>query len=247
MTVTVPAQIINACNTLFGPEVEVTMDFLDYLQPSGVKAAFCKKALETHPDRAILLGKDEAVMLQNFKDVNTAYENLYSIVCDQNKLFVKSAKNSGKTERKPYKHNNKSENNRNISDTVYSGIMPDYKLPLGRFMYYSGIISWQTLIKSILWQKKSYSLIGQLAIKWNMLSSAEIKWILSEKIFPEKFGEFALRNGYLTGFQIAALLGKQNSCKRPIGEYFIKEKIFRSHEIENIVKNQKMHNNNIRI
>ena len=42
--------LFDACRELFGPEVQTCPDFLDYLQASGVKSAFRRKAKETHPD-----------------------------------------------------------------------------------------------------------------------------------------------------------------------------------------------------
>ena len=33
--------------------IDVSVEFLRYLKPSGVKAAYRKRALETHPDRAV--------------------------------------------------------------------------------------------------------------------------------------------------------------------------------------------------
>ena len=49
------SQLFNACNVLFGPNAGVTVDFIRYLQMSGLKAVYRKKALESHPDRAVAL------------------------------------------------------------------------------------------------------------------------------------------------------------------------------------------------
>ena len=46
--------LFNACESLFGTDIDVSVEFLRYLKPAGVKAAYRKKALETHPDRAII-------------------------------------------------------------------------------------------------------------------------------------------------------------------------------------------------
>ncbi len=71
------SELFRSCEILFGSELHVSGEFLDYLQVSGVKSAFRKRALETHPDRQA--GKDPLVQRENtalFSSVRDAYENL---------------------------------------------------------------------------------------------------------------------------------------------------------------------------
>ena len=42
--------LLNACRTLFGKEVNLSHEFLYYLQPSGAKTAFRNQAKAHHPD-----------------------------------------------------------------------------------------------------------------------------------------------------------------------------------------------------
>jgi len=42
-------RLFSACRVLFGPQVEITLEFLNYLQESGVKDAYRRRARETHP------------------------------------------------------------------------------------------------------------------------------------------------------------------------------------------------------
>ena len=44
-------ELYRACRIIFGPDLTVSREFLEYIQSSGVKSAFRKKAMETHPDR----------------------------------------------------------------------------------------------------------------------------------------------------------------------------------------------------
>lgn len=78
MAVPTTTELFDACTVLFGPDVEISLDFLSYLRPSGIKAAFRQKARETHPDRAKILGKNEDMMNELFKEVTLAYEKLSS-------------------------------------------------------------------------------------------------------------------------------------------------------------------------
>ena len=70
-------ELFRSCEILFGRELQVSADFLDYLQESGVKSAFRRRAMETHPDRQV--GKDLQAQSENialFYSVRQAYENL---------------------------------------------------------------------------------------------------------------------------------------------------------------------------
>jgi len=71
------ADLFNAYNALFGPYNKISMDFLRYLEPSLLKAAYRKRALETHPDRSKAIGEIEAEMNERFIQVTLAYEKLW--------------------------------------------------------------------------------------------------------------------------------------------------------------------------
>ena len=55
-------QFLRSCRILFGPEVQITPQFLGYLQPAGVKTAYRKLAMETHPDRSCHTGVNQAIL-----------------------------------------------------------------------------------------------------------------------------------------------------------------------------------------
>jgi len=59
LSVTHKKDLLNACRILFGPAVQLSIDFLRDLEPSKLKSAYRKRAFETHPDRANLVGKSE--------------------------------------------------------------------------------------------------------------------------------------------------------------------------------------------
>lgn len=75
--ITTEHELHRACEVIFGPELVVTREFLEYLQPSGVKSAYRKRAMETHPDR--LTATDLVLQQQNnelFCAVQSSYEHL---------------------------------------------------------------------------------------------------------------------------------------------------------------------------
>lgn len=70
-------ELFASCRVLFGAELDITRNFLEYLQRSGIKSAYRKKALETHPDILASQGDnahDASVDL--FRRVQQSYENL---------------------------------------------------------------------------------------------------------------------------------------------------------------------------
>ncbi len=236
------AEFHDACGVLFGPQVDTSVDFFKYLQPSGLKAAYLKKALETHPDRAKTLGKNEILLNELFKEVSLAYERLSLIIRDGERVFLKDKPNVPQKKRKTP---SKRRTYRGFSDYFYTSSIPKQELLIGRFLYYSGLISWRTLIKAIAWQWKQRPLIGQIALEWGMLSVHDIQMILKGRNFKERFGEFAVRKGYLSTFKLLALLGKQRGYHCPIGEYFVNQSIFLSREMDKMVEQQQIHNRSV--
>ncbi len=74
-------ELYQACRVIFGSELTVSREFLEYLQMSGVKSAFRRKAFETHPDR--LNGRSELIKKRSvlqFHNVKLAYEKLTAYV-----------------------------------------------------------------------------------------------------------------------------------------------------------------------
>jgi len=235
-------EVFDACGLLFGPEVEISLDFLKYLEPSGLRSAYRKKALETHPDRAKALGRDEAKMTERFREATLAYERLKPIVRNKGAVLLRGQSS--------YIRNNEKTNvrrqaKRDFSDLFYTKEIPNRELLLGQFLYYSGLISWSTLIRAITWQRRQRPLIGQIALGWKMISRDEIQKILMWRNFRGKFGERAIRLGYLSRFQLMALLGKQRNLQYPIGEFFVNKGIFRFQDMEAMAERQKIHNRGV--
>lgn len=235
------AEFYDACGVLFGPQVDVSFEFFKHLQPSGLRDAFRKKAFETHPDRAKALGKDESKLNELFKEVVLAYEKLSSIISEDETVLSRNKPDIRKNKRKSSAGH---KTHRESQDNYYEGYVPKQELLIGRFLYYSGLISWRSLIQAIIWQWRQRPLIGQIALEWGMLSSYDIQMILKGRNFKEKFGEYAVRKGYLSTFKLMALLGKQRGFHCPIGEYFVKQGILLGQELDMVAEMQRIHNNN---
>ncbi len=213
-------ELLQACLTLFGPQIDTTHSFLEYLQPTGLKSAYRRRALETHPDRAKAVGKIEVVLNEEFKNVKRAYEIL--------SLFVENGRTKTvfKENREDTKRSRQTETGyRPPADHIFTGNIPKRKLMFGQFLYYSGIISWNKLIEAIIWQRRQRPKIGEIAIQWRLLSTKDIIKILVCKNYDEKFAECAMRMGFLTNFQKFALIAKQKRIQQPIGKFFVENNI----------------------
>ena len=241
MTLPAPSvpELFSACNQLFGANVEVSVDFLKYLEPSGVKAAYRERVFETHPDRARLLGLNERDLAENFKKINSAYEILSFAIQDKNRHILFNGGTNQPFRAPPQKAQPRK---RDFQDRRHSGAIPQRPLLIGQFLFYSGIISWRTLIDSIVWQRRNRPLIGRIARSWNLLTEDEIIYILRNKAAREKFGDYALKEGFLTKGNLLALLGKQKILAKPLVEYFIEQSILTPSEVKRLVKNQQRHN-----
>ncbi len=232
-------ELFSACTELFGSHVQVSVDFLKYLEPSGIKAAYRERVFETHPDRARLLGIPEDKLAEHFKKISSAYEILSLAIRDKGRFITEnketvrgvwSKSGASKPQEKDHPHFSSSR------------VMPRRPLRIGQFMFYSGFISWHSLIDAIVWQRKNRPLIGRIARSWNLLTEEEIGYILKHKAAGEKFGEYALRKGLLTRGNLMALLGKQAMFAKPLGAYFIDKGILTPLEVERLVRRQHRHN-----
>jgi len=251
-------EIFEACKILFGPSVQVTPDFLRYLQPAGLKTAFRKRALETHPDRAQALGIFEKELHARFQRVRHAYEILEAFLKTNAKLHDRqnrphqyssrhrpSASSYQRTASQAGSRRRQGSARRHGSDHFYRGSLPRRCLMFGQYLYYSGIISWRTLIDAITWQRMQRPRIGQIAMGWGLLTSRDVRTILSERTLNERFGECALRIGYITSFQHIALIGRQRKLQRPIGEYFILSGHLSGGQLLHLLNRHRLHNRSI--
>ncbi|MBF0345290.1 MAG: hypothetical protein HQL06_13805 [Nitrospirae bacterium] len=305
-------ELYDACRVLFGDEVKIDRGFLEYIQLSGVKSAYRKIALATHPDRYAAEGEDykktctqqfieatEAYEKINtylkhrengfrFKDsyVNTfkpqkdsyagnyktwqqsnahAYQNQSAKDTQQSYYGNKSTFNntqqkaesagfarSGFSTKQSERHNDpyagKKENpftidSQNMSSFSYQlKNLPRRKLRIGEFLYYSGIVSWKDLIAAIVWQSKQRQRMGEIAIRWGWLTEEKILELLRGKMRGERLGDCLVRLKVITPFQCNMLVWQQQKSQKPIGEYFVREKLLNETLINRYLRHLTDHN-----
>jgi hypothetical protein len=250
--------LFNAYSVLFGTEASISADFLKYLKVSGLKAAYRKKAFETHPDRAAALAESASSLEERFKEVTLAYERLSTFIERPwkyslwNYAYQRTAKSdsSGRNRRT---HDQKSPGNNyrhsrphGLKEHFWQGNLPKTRLFLGRYLYYSRIISMRSLIEAIVWQKSQRPMVGSIAIQWDWLTQDDIRSILTIRNPGEKFCECALRCRYISSYQQSLLLVRQKLLQPRIGNYFINQDIVTPREMEYIVDQLRLHNRKYR-
>jgi len=235
-------EVLNACRLLFPAAFSIDAGFLCTIAEKDLKSAFRKKALKTHPDRSIVLGCNRDELSRQFQEVSSAYKTLQLFVTQQsrNKPHVREDKAS-----RPSSSGSRCRQTA-MKDHFYQGVLPWRVLRLGEYLYYSGVISWRTLIGAIVWQKRQRPLFGEIARQWRLLSDEDIRFILRTKTRQEMFGECARRHGFLSRFQQLAVTGRQRELQPLFGRHFIENNLMSAFQIETLARRQAQHNRRLR-
>lgn len=233
--------LINACHTLFGEELFISKDFLWYLQPAGLKAAYRQKAKEAHPDRFNNLEPlDHQQKTAVFQEVNHAYDLLRSFFIEREN-----------TTRKPMTHpapRKKAAKTPPHSASTHAAFhrVPERSLEFGQYLYNRGLVTYQQLIEALVWQRQQRPSIGELAVNFGWLKSEDTDRVTrTSGTAYSRFGEKAIRLGLLSSGQVQVLLRHQRTLHQKFGEYFIEHGILSKNEIEHLAKKLAEHNQRI--
>jgi hypothetical protein len=219
------------------------MDFLKYLRLSGVKAAYRQKALETHPDRALIIGADPSSLIQKFRMTTDAYEKLRAFVTGIETVEVTLP--YGHTTHSPCRPTPKPRPKTHTvfrDDFFFNGMVPQRKLLFGQYLFYYGRVSWRTFISAITWQKLERPPIGRLAVINGLLSPIHVQEILRLRLQHEKFGQSAIRLGYLNRAQLLMILERQRRMQHLFGQYFLQKGVLTQSELFKCLVGQRSHN-----
>jgi hypothetical protein len=241
-------ELLSACRILFGPDVVITRDFLWYLQLEGAKSAYWSRAKESHPDAH----PDAAITVQialgnEFGRLTESYQLLCSFLkyreqtkCAPNDFFVNRRRKEKET------HSRGRYTSNNTSELFYNGTVPNIEVKIGRYLYFRGVTSFQSIFKALSWQREQRPSIGALARQWGWLDDKMIRTILSTRHIPGLFGERALAIGALTIRQQNKLVFYQQSLHQRLGQYFILNGIVNEKEMEVLARERVIHNNFVR-
>jgi hypothetical protein len=239
--------VLQACRTLFGLEPSICRGFLHTLQPSGAKSAYRKKAKETHPD--LFHDRDHRVQQQQsslFRELREAYETLNRFLKERDAglwgapaYSAPFTRSTSSYQEHPSGQQAAPTKNRN---DFYRGPIPFRVLEIGRYLYYSGCVSYVSLIDALTWQRKQRPLIGNVAIRWGWLNEETMKQITSAHTLNGRFGERAVRLGLLTPFQVNTLLYYQRTLQERLGSYFVQKHFLTAEELELLASRMMKHN-----
>lgn len=229
------AEIINACRILFGSGVEITREFVQYLQPEGVRKAYRNRARECHPDLRTGVS-EQGVRAELFRRSVEAYELLNDYLRNR-KVIVHPRMPDMRNLSRPRIKIPKASNER-----YYSGPFPTIRLRTGLYLYYSGVVSYQALVRSLLWQRSLRPPLGEFACSWGWIDQEAIATILGATHLVGPFGERALKLGLLSESQLKILLLHQRFTQQPIGRYFVQNALITETELLRYLRELSRHN-----
>jgi hypothetical protein len=225
--------LINACRTLFGDELELSREFLWYLQPGGVKSAYRLRAKEAHPD----LHSSAAPHVHQrqtacFQQINQAHDLLMAFFAEREKG------NRTAQESQPHPPAGRGQESQ-------KNAIPERPLEFGHYLFSCGVIAYRQLIDALVWQRRQRPTIGELAQRFGWLTPEETARIGRDRGPYARFGERAIRLGLLTPAQARSLLLHQRTLHRRIGRYFIEQGILSEAEIERFAVQLDEHNSRV--
>ncbi|HVO38603.1 MAG TPA: hypothetical protein VMV03_06185 [Spirochaetia bacterium] len=127
-------------------------------------------------------------------------------------------------------------------EIFYGGPLPRRRLRLAEFLYYSGRISWQTLISALVWQRSSRPRFLELARQLRAVEGMDVIRVLRARAGHERTGETAYRLRLLSVEDVARILRIQRARQRPIGRYFIEHTIMTNEDITEFLRELFRHN-----
>ncbi len=244
MTAITEIDVVQACQTLFGREINVSKDFLYYMQPSGVKSAYRKKAKENHPD---FFATDPLHIQQKqtmlFREILSAYDVLSLFFKQREDGTWNPSREAVRAKRRPAEEKKPaSASTRNSEEFYFSGKVPFRTLQIGQYLYYRGTITFPALIKALVWQRKQRPSFGEIALRWGWLKSEGHEQIFKLRDWPRRFGEKAVKLGLLSVFQVNVILLYQRSQQDRLGSYFVHNGTLSQQELKDLVLDLKQHN-----
>jgi hypothetical protein len=232
-------EIFRACRTVFGAELQLNHEFLNYLQPSGVRSAYRQQAKDIHPDRfAVSSSAVRARQQRLFQDLNQAHQTLLKYLQQRHFIRIGTAKGRASRTAGPQQQQRQDPPRK----PQWSRPLPPRPLQFGQYLYYLGVIPFNALIEAITWQRRQRPLLGQIALRWGWLSETDVKRILQERGAYSSFGERAEKLGLLSSVQVRTLLYHQRTHHTRIGDYFVERGLFSENDLNHLLAQLAEHN-----
>lgn len=228
--------LIKACRTLFENHDYIDSSFFKKITIEEVKSAYKKAVFKYHPD--MFIGYPQEILdekKQHFIKVVEAYELLIKYIMGRDSRRNYSSSLHEPQTIKPQPRETKSYNHQ-------GRYIPKRNLKFSEFLYYHGVIDWDTFIKSINWQRKQRDRIGEIAIRWRYIDYDGLEFVLMNKKPTQLTGEVMLKHSIVTPFQLKSLLYQQRKEQPKIGEFFIINKILSPKDLNYYLSLHQIHN-----
>jgi len=232
-------ELMDACRILF-PAAEVSREFLCYIQPEGLKNAYRSRVWECHPDAC---GEDagQTRRTELFRRSVEAYKLLNDYLKGRQTCLPLRSR---RAREKAYTRSEAAV--RVLDEQYYKGPFPTIELKLGLYLYYRGIVSYQAVVRAMIWQRDMRPPLGDYARNWGWLSEADVSAILAASEIVGLFGERAIALGLLTQSQLNLILLHQRSMQQPIGRYFVSRSLLSEFSLRQYLRNLAQHNAQVR-
>jgi hypothetical protein len=239
-------EIYAACRVLFGPDIQLSYEFLTYLQASGARSAYRRRAKEIHPD--LVAGADELVRNEHsrlFRQLAEAFD-LVSGFLESRAMALHctpaATESAPQGQRPPSQREKRTREDRT---SYFRGGVPARPMQIGLYLYYRGAISYRELIEALLWQRKQRPSIGNIARRWGWLSTEDVYDIL-RGVQIGRFGDRAVAMDLLTPFRLQTLLKFQRCRQQRLGEFFLEQEILTGATLERLIADLAEHNRRFR-
>jgi len=252
------SQLFDAYRLLFG-KCENSAQAIQVFSAAELKVAHRAAAKATHPDLNHALHNE--LLNADFRKVTEAYNLLNDFLLARDSAqvsaehFNQQISKHKKPQWAPKTHTYRPSSTRiyreresgfkkpkEQSHRYYEGLMPTIALKTGLFLYYSGKISYEQMIEALSWQRTMRPPIGELAVQWNWLHKSFIEIVLKDVARGGQFGERAVSMGLLKESQVKVLLRHQLFMQKPVGHYFVTNRILTSEEIKESLLIMSIHN-----
>jgi len=244
------SEVFDACRVLFGPDIHLSYEFLDYLQTSGARSAYRQRAKEVHPD--LVNGEDESLREQHaqmFHQLAEAFEivtgfldtRLIAPTQPHTRPQGRQSSNAAAEEKTEPPKSRSSEDR----SGYYRGGVPARPMEIGLYLYYRGAVGYRDLMEALLWQRKQRPSVGSIARRWGWLSSEQVQSVLLGAQVG-RFGARAVDMDLLTPFQVQTLLYFQRCRQQRLGDYFVEQKILTAEQMDRLVAQLADHNRRFR-
>lgn len=232
-------ELLAACSLLFDHTFDSS--FLGHLQEAGLKSAWRRKALQTHPDRVV----DRLSRMQHterFIEARRAYGLLQEYLGRRTRHRAPAG---NRTPPAPPPHQ-RTRSRRAAAprrgDQPAGTSLPRRRLRLGEFLYHSRAITFSALIDALIWQRRQRDRFCEVGRRWRYLSESEVRLLLGERRPHERVGAAAQRLRLLNAFQVRTVLAFQQSRQEPLGNYFLQRGLLSPLSLQALVRRFERHN-----